>query len=87
MLEPVQEFAALAREAGHTPAAVALAWVLHNQNVSAAIVGATRPEQVAENVKALDVVLDADFLPAIDEVLEPAVQRDPALTLSPARRP
>jgi len=87
VLEPVQQFAALAREAGHAPATVALAWVLQNQNVSSAILGATRPEQILENVKALDVELDADLLRAIDEVLEPVVVRDPALTTSPGTRP
>ncbi len=77
VLGPVQQFAALARQAGHTPATVALAWVLQNENVSTAILGATRPEQVVENVKALDVVLEPDLLQAIDEVLEPAILRDP----------
>ena len=87
VLGPVQEFAALARAAGHAPAAVALAWVLSNPNVSAAIVGATRPEQLEENVKALDVSLEPDLVRAIDQVLEPVVRRDPALTESPATRP
>jgi len=87
VLQPVQDFAALAREAGHTPATVALAWVLQNQNVSTAIIGATRPEQVVENVKAVDVELEPDLLRAIDEVLEPAILRDPAFTTSPATRP
>jgi aryl-alcohol dehydrogenase-like predicted oxidoreductase len=87
VLGPVQQFAALARQAGHTPATVALAWVLQNENVSTAILGATRPEQVTENVKALDVVLEPDLLQAIDEVLEPAILRDPTFTTSPAGRP
>ena len=87
VLEPVQEFAALARGAGHTPASVALAWVLSNTNVSAAIVGATRPEQIVENVKALDVELEPDLLRAIEQVLAPVVQRDPSLTQSPPTRP
>jgi aryl-alcohol dehydrogenase-like predicted oxidoreductase len=87
VLGPVQRFAALAREAGHTPATVALAWVLQNQNVSTAILGASRPEQVHENVKALDVELEPDLLRAIDEVLEPAVLHDPAFTTSPETRP
>jgi aryl-alcohol dehydrogenase-like predicted oxidoreductase len=87
VLGPVQQFAALARQAGHTPATVALAWVLQNENVSTAILGATRPEQVIENVKALDVVLEPDLLQAIDEVLEPAILRDPTFTTSPAGRP
>ena len=84
VLEPVQAYAALCREAGYTPAAVALAWVLRNQNVSSAIVGASRPEQIAENVKALDVVLEPDFVEAIEEVLEPTTLFDPGFTLSPA---
>jgi aryl-alcohol dehydrogenase-like predicted oxidoreductase len=87
VLEPVQGFAALAREAGHSPAALALAWVLQNTNVSSAIVGASRPEQVKENVGAVDIEIDPDLLRAIDQVLEPAVLRDPAFTLSPETRP
>jgi aryl-alcohol dehydrogenase-like predicted oxidoreductase len=87
VLEPVQAFAALARAAGHEPAAVGLAWVLQNPNVSSAIIGATRPEQVHENVKALDVELDPELLRAIDEALEPAILRDPAFTTSPDPRP
>jgi aryl-alcohol dehydrogenase-like predicted oxidoreductase len=87
ILVPVQRFAALAREAGYTPSAVALAWVLQNPNVSSAILGATRPEQLEENVKALDVTLEPELLKAIDEVLEPTVIRDPSLTTSPSSRP
>lgn len=87
VLVPVEGFADLARGAGYTPAAVALAWVLSNANVSAAIVGATRPEQLGENVSALDVQLDPELVRAIDQVLEPVVRRDPGLTESPATRP
>jgi aryl-alcohol dehydrogenase-like predicted oxidoreductase len=61
--------------------------VLQNQNVSTAILGATRPEQVVENVKAIDVELEPDLLRAIDQVLEPTVLRDPGFTLSPETRP
>ena len=86
VLEPVQAYAALCREAGYTPAAVALAWVLRNQNVSAAIVGASRPEQIKENVRALDVVLESDFVEAMEKVLEPTTLFDPAFTFSPANR-
>ena len=87
VLNPVQEFARLSREAGYTPAAVALAWVLRNPNVSSAIVGATRAEQVLENVKAVDIELEDDFVAAIEAVLEPQVMRDPSFTTSPATRP
>ncbi len=87
VLEPVQAYAGLCREAGYTPASVALAWVLQNQNVSSAIVGASRPEQIAENVKALDVVLEPDFVEAIEKALAPTTLADPGFTLSPPSRP
>jgi aryl-alcohol dehydrogenase-like predicted oxidoreductase len=86
ILEPVAAYAALCREAGYTPAEVALAWVLLNQNVSSAIVGASRPEQIKENVKALDVVLEPDFVEAIEQALAPTTLFDPAFTFSPASR-
>ena len=87
VLGPVAEFAALVKESGLTPATVAIAWVLRNPNVASAIIGASRPEQVVENVKALDIELDDDLVAAIDKVLEPAIVRDPALTTSPKHRP
>jgi aryl-alcohol dehydrogenase-like predicted oxidoreductase len=87
VLEPVQAYAALCREAGYTPASVALAWVLKNENVSSAIVGASRPEQIAENVAALDVVLEPDFVAAIEKALAPTTLLDPGFTLSPTTRP
>ena len=58
-------------------AQLALAWVLQNPNVSAAIIGATRPEQVHDNVKAAGVQLEDDVLKRIDEVLGDVVVRDP----------
>jgi len=87
VLEPVAEFVALVREAGLTPADAALAWVLRNDNVASAITGGSRPEQVTANAKAADVVLDDDLVKRIDEVLEPTVLRDPAMTVSPSKRP
>ncbi|HEY1653087.1 MAG TPA: aldo/keto reductase family protein [Acidimicrobiales bacterium] len=86
VLEPVAAYADLCREAGFTPEAVALAWVLRNPNVSSAIVGASRPEQISENVKALDVELEPDFVKAIETALAPATLLDPGFTFSPARR-
>ena len=68
-------------------AQLAVAWVLQNPNVSSAIIGATRPEQVGDNVKAAGVRLDADVLKAIDEALAAVTLSDPALTVSPATRP
>ena len=61
--------------------------MLQNPNVSAAIIGASRPEQVQENVKAAGVKLDAEMLKQIDDVLGEFVQTDPALTVSPEQRP
>jgi aryl-alcohol dehydrogenase-like predicted oxidoreductase len=61
--------------------------VLQNPNVSAAIICASRPEQVKDNVKASGVELDAALLKAIDEIVDPVVTRDPSLTSSPADRP
>ena len=66
-------------------AQLAVAWTLQNPNVSSAIVGASRPEQVTDNVKAAGVTLDADVLAAIDEALDGVVERDPAKTQSPRR--
>jgi aryl-alcohol dehydrogenase-like predicted oxidoreductase len=62
-------------------AQLAVAWVLQNDNVSSAIIGASRPEQVDDNAAASGIKLDADLLSKIDEVLDPVVQRDPARTL------
>jgi aryl-alcohol dehydrogenase-like predicted oxidoreductase len=87
VLKPVQAYAEVCRQAGYTPAAVALAWVLRNQNVSSAIIGASRPEQIAENVKALDIHLEADFVTEIEKILEPTTLFDPGFTISPAERP
>ena len=86
VLERVQLLAPLAAEAGLTMAQLAVAWVLQNDNVAAAILGASRPEQVAENVKAAGVRLGADLMTAIDKALEGVVQTDPALTESPRPR-
>jgi aryl-alcohol dehydrogenase-like predicted oxidoreductase len=77
----------VAKEAGLTMAQLAVAWVLQNPNVSAAIVGATRPEQVRDNVGASGVRLDEEIMRRIDDVLGPVIERDPALTRSPAKRP
>jgi aryl-alcohol dehydrogenase-like predicted oxidoreductase len=86
VLERVQRLAPIAQEAGLTMAQLAVAWVLQNDNVSAAIIGASRPEQVTDNAKASGVRLDADTLKAIDDAVGPVVERDPAKTRSPRRR-
>ena len=84
VLTRVQALKPVADEAGLTMAQLAVAWVLQNPNVAAALVGASRPEQVGENVKASGVKLEADLMARIDEVLGGIVERDPALTAANA---
>jgi aryl-alcohol dehydrogenase-like predicted oxidoreductase len=86
LLARVQQLRPLAEEAGLTLAQLAVAWVLQNPNVSAAIIGATRPEQVRENVKASGVRLDPALMTRIDEVLDSEIFTDPAATSSPRSR-
>lgn len=87
ILTAVQNLQPIADQNGMTMAQLALAWVLQNPNVSAAIIGATRPEQIADNVKASGVTLDEDTMREIDEALGEVVVRDPAFTRSPQDRP
>jgi aryl-alcohol dehydrogenase-like predicted oxidoreductase len=86
ILSRVAELRPVAEQAGLSMAQLAVAWVLQNPGVSAAIVGATRPEQVRENVKASGVRLDEEVMRRIDDVLAPVIERDPALTVSPPAR-
>ncbi|WP_273654474.1 aldo/keto reductase family protein [Cellulomonas fimi] len=87
-LARVQELRPVADELGLTMAQLAVAWVLQNPNVASAIIGASRPEQVAENVKASGVEIPAELMARIDEVLGDSVVTDPAETAksSPASR-
>ena len=87
VLTRVQQLKPIAQEAGLTMAQLAVAWVLQNRNVSSAIVGATKPEQIRDNVKASGVVLDGAIMKRIDEALGDVVERDPKKTVSPAKRP
>lgn len=87
VLSAVQRLRPVAEEAGLSMAQLALAWVLRHDFVSAAIVGASRPEQLVENVKASGVVLSDDVMAAVDTALSDVLQRDPALTRSPEDRP
>ncbi|NHC44913.1 aldo/keto reductase family protein [Motilibacter aurantiacus] len=87
VLEKVQQLAPLADQAGLSMAALAVAWVLQNDNVAAAIIGASRPEQVESNVKAAGVRLDADLKAEIDTILGDVAATDPELTQSPNPRP
>ena len=89
VLEAVQRLQPIAAEVDLTLAQLAVAWVLQNPNVASALVGASRPEQVAENVKATGVRLPVDVLDQIDTALGDVVIRDPGLTArnAPAGRP
>lgn len=89
VLARVQELKPVAEESGLTMAQLAVAWVLQNDNVAAAIVGASSPEQVAENVKAAGVKLAPEAMTRIDEVLGDVVERDPGMTakIAPRERP
>jgi aryl-alcohol dehydrogenase-like predicted oxidoreductase len=69
VLEAVQRLVPVAEEAGLTMVELALAWVLREQNVAAAIIGASRPEQVHSNAAASGIELSQDTLDAIDEAL------------------
>jgi aryl-alcohol dehydrogenase-like predicted oxidoreductase len=86
-LTRVQALAPIASDLGLTMAQLAVAWVLQNENVAAAIIGASRPEQVADNVCASGVRLEQDVLKRIDEALGEVVERDPSKTASPPTRP
>jgi aryl-alcohol dehydrogenase-like predicted oxidoreductase len=68
-LEAVQRLRPVAEAAGLTMAQLALAWVLREENVAAAIVGASRPEQVRENAGAAGVRLSSDTLAAVEDAL------------------
>ncbi|GLY18666.1 aldo/keto reductase family protein [Kineosporia rhizophila] len=80
VLERVQGLKAVADEAGLSMAQLGVAWVLQNPNVASAIIGASRPEQVKENVAAVGVKLEPELLARIDEALGDAVNTDPTWT-------
>jgi voltage-dependent potassium channel beta subunit len=87
VLTRVQQLKPVADGVGLSLAQLAVAWVLQNPNVSSAIIGASRPEQVKENVKAAGVRLSAEVMRQIDEIIGPVAERDPARTGSPPKRP
>jgi aryl-alcohol dehydrogenase-like predicted oxidoreductase len=82
VLTPVQGLQPVASDLGLSMAQLAVAWVLQNDNVSAALVGASRPEQVTENVKASGVRIPEEAMKRIDDVLGGVVTRDPAIVAS-----
>ncbi|WMY78413.1 aldo/keto reductase family protein [Citricoccus sp. I39-566] len=86
VLTAVQKLRPIAEGLSATMGQLAIAWVLANPNVAGALVGASRPEQVAENVKALDLTLDDATLGAIDAAIGHVVTDDPALVSVPEGR-
>jgi len=80
LLTRVQNLKPIAADLGLTMPQLAIAWVLQNPNVASAIVGASRPEQLADTVKASGVKIPADGMAQIDSVLGDSVERDPAKT-------
>ncbi|WP_435201786.1 aldo/keto reductase family protein [Janibacter sp. GS2] len=86
LLTAVQGLRPIAEELDLSMAQLAVAWVLQNDNVAAAIIGASRPEQVEENVVASGVRLEPAVLTRIDEALGEHVERDPQKTAKQAPR-
>jgi aryl-alcohol dehydrogenase-like predicted oxidoreductase len=80
ILQRVQDLKPIADELDLSLAQLAVAWVLQNDNVASAIIGASRPEQVHENVKASGVNIPLELMERIDEVLGDVVERDPKRT-------
>ena len=85
-LTAIAKLEPIAAELGITMAQLAIAWVLANDNVATALVGASRPEQIASNAEAAGVTLDTDVLTRIDDILGDLPETDPNKTQSPATR-
>jgi aryl-alcohol dehydrogenase-like predicted oxidoreductase len=86
VLTKVQELRPLAEECGATMAQFALAWTLKNPNVTSAIVGATKPEQITSNIGALEIEIPDEVMKRAAEILQPVAVFDPAETKSPPAR-
>ena len=86
VLEKVQQLRPLAEECNATMAQFALAWVLKNPNVTSAIVGASKPEQITSNIGALDIEISDEIMLKVEKILKPVAVMDPAETKSPPAR-
>ncbi len=84
VLKRVQKLQPIAEKNDLSMAQLAIAWVLQNDNVATALVGASRPEQVGENVKAAGVTLDKSTMKAIDKALGKIVEKDAGKTAETA---
>ncbi|MFJ8671123.1 aldo/keto reductase family protein [Streptomyces sp. NPDC093589] len=87
VLSRVQRLRPLADGLGLTLAQLAVAWTLQNPHVASAIVGASHPKQLIENVAVAGLTLDQEVRAQIDAILDPVVERDPARTARQEPRP
>ena len=87
LLTKIQKLIPLADQLELSLAQFSIAWVLQNKNIAAAIVGASKPEQIASNIKASGVEIPAELMKQADEILGDSIVRDPELTKSPETRP
>jgi aryl-alcohol dehydrogenase-like predicted oxidoreductase len=89
VLTAVQRLRPIADGYGVSMSQLAVAWVLQNPNVASAIIGASRPEHVRENVKAAGLLIPADLMGQIEDTLRDVAVIDPAQTAAgqPARPP
>ena len=87
VLEAVQLLKPIAQSVDLSMSQLALAWVLQNPSVSSAIMGATKPAQIKDNVKASGVKLPAEVMKAIDGAIGKVAERDPKKNVSPNPRP
>ena len=87
VLEAVQLLKPIADSVDLSMSQMALAWVLQNPNVSSAIMGATKPAQIKDNVKASGVKLPSEVMKAIDGAIGKVAERDPKKNVSPNPRP
>jgi len=76
VLSAVDGLRSVASDQGLSMPQLALAWVLRQENVSSAIIGASRPEQVEDNAAASGVELSPDVISEIDGILDGVIQRD-----------
>ena len=86
VLETVQRLRPIADEIGLSMAQLAVAWVLMNPNVSSAIIGASRPDQIRLNAQAVQTRLEAATLARIEAAVGAVAERDPRKTASPEQR-
>jgi len=86
VLSAVQKLKPIAESVDLTLSQLAIAWVLQNPNVSSAIIGATKPAQIKENVKASGVKLSERTMREIDQLLGSLPEKNPAKTESPRPR-